>query len=157
VNVVDFIILVVLALAMLGGFSQGFIVEIATIAGAVIALAIAKLEYGVVRNLLEQVVGHSRWVTAISYLVVFLVVWGAIIAIARVIRRIARLFLLGFADRLGGAVIGLLQGALVVELLLYLGNRVPSAELHRLIHHSRLAPSFLHIVPYIDKLFPHVV
>lgn len=155
-NAVDVVIVGVLVLATLGGFGQGFIVEVATILGAVAALAAAKLEYGVVRNLLELAVPHSRWVTAISYLAVFLVVWAVIITVARIVRRIARLLMLGFLDRLGGAVIGLLQGALVVELLLYLGQRVPNSDLHRLIKHSRLAPSFLHVVPYIDKLFPHV-
>ena len=155
-NSVDIIVLAVLAFGALSGFVQGFVVELASILGAFVGLFVARLEYTVVRNLLETVLPKSSWVTAISYLIVFLVVWMAIVAIARKVRTVIRLFLLGWADRIGGALLGLLPGALLVELLLYLGQRVPEAGLHRAIKHSTLAPSFMRIVPYIHQLFPHM-
>ena len=155
-NGIDIVILVVLAGNLVAGLSRGFIVEVATILGALVALAVAKAEYVPVRRLLAQVAPHSSWLTVIAYLAVFLVVWGLIIALARVGRRLARLFLMGGFDRLGGAIIGLLQGAILVELLLYLGKRVPNNSLHRSIAHATLAPTFLHLVPFITRLFPHV-
>lgn len=154
-NIVDVLIVAILALAVLNGFRQGFIVEVAQIAGAVVALAIAKLEYGIVRDLLQTFLPHSRWLVAISYVIVFFVVWILITGLARVGRGIARLLFLGLLDRLGGALVGLGVGAITVELLLYLGKRVPNTQLHHLIAQSYLTPSFLHVVPYIDKLFPH--
>jgi membrane protein required for colicin V production len=156
VNSIDVIILALLAFGVLSGFVQGFVVELASILGAVVGLVVAQLEYAIVRNLLELVLPKSGWVTAISYLIVFLLVWMAIVAIARKVRTVIRLFLLGWADRLGGAVLGLFPGALMVELLLYLGQRVPDAGLHRAIKHSTLAPSFMSIIPYVHQLFPHI-
>lgn len=155
-NIIDILILVILLFGILSGFRRGFIMEVALILGAVVALAIAKLEYPVVRHLLALVAPKSAWLTVISYLIVFLVIWGVIVTLARVVRKAAHLLLLGFADRLGGAVIGLLQGALVVELLLYLGRRVPYHALHHAILQSKLAPAFVHVLPYIDRFFPHV-
>jgi membrane protein required for colicin V production len=155
VNIVDVVIVVILLGAVLNGLRQGFIVEIAQIFGAIVALAVAKLEYSIVRNLLQTFLPPSRWLTAISYLIVFFVVWFLITGLARVGRRVVRLLFLGLLDRLGGAVVGLLVGAVTVELLLYLGKRVPNTELHHLISQSRFGPTFLHVVPYIDKLFPH--
>lgn len=138
------------------GFRRGFIMEVAVLMGAVIALAVAKLAYPDVRHQLAHVASKSPWLTAIAYLGVFLVVWSAIIMVARIVRKIAHLLMLGLFDRLGGAVLGVLQNALVLELLLYLGKRVPNHALHLAIKHSTLAPVFLRAVPLVDRLFPHV-
>lgn len=155
-NIIDILILVILLFGVLNGFRRGFIMEVALILGAVVALAVAKLEYPIVRHLLSLVAPKSAWLTVISYLIVFLVIWGVIVTLARVVRKAAHLLLLGFANRLGGAIIGLLQGALVVELLLHLGKRLPNHVLHHEIVHSKLAPAFVHALPYIDRFFPHI-
>jgi membrane protein required for colicin V production len=150
------IILLGLVFGLVTGFRRGFILEVAIILGAVVALAVAKLAYPDVRHQLSQVAAKSPWLSAISYLGVFLIVWSAIMILARVARRVAHLMMLGFFDRIGGAVIGVLQSALLLELLLYLGKRVPNHALRHAIKHSILAPAFLRLVPLVDRLFPHV-
>jgi len=138
------------------GIRRGFIMEVAIILGAVVALAFAKLAYPEVRHQLAQVAAKSPWLTVISYLGVFLIIWSAILILARFARGVAYKLMLGPLDRLGGAVVGLLQSALLLELLLYLGKRVPNHALHHAIKHSKLAAPFLRFVPVVDKLFPHV-
>jgi membrane protein required for colicin V production len=155
-NAIDIVILAALGFAVLNGFRQGFVVQIGALVGVLLGLAIARLEYRVVRDLLGLVFGHSAWTTAVSYLIVVAVISAVVIAIARGVRRVIRLLLLGWADRAGGALLGLLTGAIAVELLLYLAKRVPSSEIHRLVNHSLLAPAFLHAVPLIDRFFPHI-
>jgi membrane protein required for colicin V production len=155
-NAVDIVILVIVVAAVITGLRRGFIVQVAAMLGAVVALGVAKLEYADVRHLLLQVVSKSPWITVISYLLIFFVVWGAILVVARKIRSIARFLLLGWLDRLLGAVLGLLQALLVIELLLYLGKRVPNGALHHAVNHARLTPAFLHALPYISHWFPHV-
>lgn len=155
-NAVDIVILAALVFGAVSGFRQGFIVEMATILGSIIALTAARIEYRPVRDFLAGMAPHSPWLTAIAYLIVFLVVWGVIVIVARIVRRLARLLLLGWADRFGGVIVGVLQGALVLELLLYLGKRVPSQELQTLVNHAKLAPIFLDVIPYLSKLFPTI-
>lgn len=155
-NAIDIIVLVLLAVSTFSGFRRGFILEIAGIFGAVVALAVARLEFADVRTMLQQVAPHSAWLTIVAYLLVFLVVWGAIIIVARKIRSLVRLMMLGWMDRLGGAVIGLVQGALLVELLLYFTRRVPNGPLRHLANHSTLAPVFLSAMPALNHLLPHV-
>jgi membrane protein required for colicin V production len=155
-NVVDVIIILGLVAGFITGFRRGFIMEVALILGAVVALAVAKLAYPDVRHQLSHVAAKSPWLSTISYLGVFLIGWAAIMILARVARRTARLLMLGTFDRLGGAVVGVLQSAILLELLLYLGKRVPNHTLHHAITHSMLGPAFLRIVPVVDRLFPHV-
>jgi membrane protein required for colicin V production len=155
-NAVDLVVIVLLVIGVAVGFRAGFVVEVAVILGAVVALAVAFVEYSTIRAILTQFVHTSQWVTVISYLLVFVIIWGVIIWVARKVRTVVRFLLLGFFDRLGGAVIGLLQGAILGELFLYLALHVPNHALHHAVRHSRLGPSFLHVVPYLDHLFPHI-
>lgn len=135
---------------------MGFIVEVAGIVGAIVALAIARAEYRPVQQVLATVITGSPWLTVISYLVVFLAVWALVWIAARLLRRAARSLLLGPFDRLGGAIIGVLQSVVLIELLLYLGKRVPNVTVHDAIRRSTMAPLFLRVVPYIHHLFPAV-
>lgn len=153
-NVVDVGIIVILLFGALTGLMQGFIVEIAGIFGALIAFALARSEYKPVHHVLAGFAPHSPWLTVVSYLVIFLVVWGAILFGARLLRRAARLLMLGPIDRAGGAVVGLLQTALVLELLLYIARHGPNHSLQSAVKHSVLAPNFLALAPTVHHLFP---
>jgi membrane protein required for colicin V production len=150
------IIIVGIVFGFATGFRRGFIVEVAVILGAVVALAVAKLAYPDVRHQLAHLAGRSPWLSAVAYLGIFLIVWSAIMILARAARKAAHLLMLGLPDRLGGAVLGVLQSLLLLELLLYLAKRVPNHSLRLAIKHSVLAPVFLRAVPLIDRLFPHV-
>lgn len=153
---VDLVIIAILASGIVFGFRQGFVVETANILGAVIALAVAKAEFGTVRGLLVQSAPSSPWVTVLSYLIVFLVVWGIIILAARRIRFFVRLLMLGMVDRIGGILIGVLQSAVVIETLIYLGERLRNPALTSAIKHAHLTPLFLNALPYLNRLFPHI-
>lgn len=155
-NALDVLLLILLAVTAFAGFRQGFIVEVAGILGAVAALGVARLEYVDVRTILEQLAAKSPWLTIVAYVLVFLVVWGAIIIVARKLRLLVRLMMLGWLDRLGGAIIGLVQGALLVALLLYFARRVPQTGIRHLANHSALAPTFLSAMPLLSHVFPHV-
>lgn len=155
-NAVDVVILAIVGLAALSGFRRGFVLEVAGLFGAFAALAIARLEYADVRSTLARFLHQSPWLTVVSYLVVFLVVWGAIIIIARKVRSLVRLMMLGWLDRLGGVMIGVVQGLVVVELLLYFARLVPNGGLRHLAHHAALAPALLSVMPLLKHAVPHV-
>lgn len=132
------------------------ILEVATILGVFLALAVARAEYADVRRLLAQAAPHSPWLTVIAYLIVVAIVWGAVMLLARRIRGVIRMLRLGLPDRLGGAAIGLLQGAIVIELLIYLAQHVHDRNLSQLVHNSTLAGAFTQVVPYLHQLFPQI-
>lgn len=153
---VDLLIVAILAAGIVFGFRQGFVVETANILGAVVALAVARAEFGTVRVVLLRAVPTSPWVTVLSYLLIFLVVWSIIILLARRIRFFVRLLMLGMVDRIGGAVIGLLQSVIVIEVLIYLAQRVNNHALTSAVKHAHLTPLFLNALPYVNHLFPKI-
>lgn len=153
---VDLVIIVILLLAAVGGYRRGFVIQVASILGALAALAVARAEYPDVRHFLAGFAPQSSWLTVIAYLIVFLAVWAAIIVVARRIRGLLHILQLGWMDRLGGVVIGLLQGALLLVLLLSLGRIVPNHQLKQAIARSTLAPTFLHLTPALHRFLPHI-
>jgi membrane protein required for colicin V production len=155
-NAVDLLIIAILISAVVVGFLEGLIVEVAAIVGSLLALAVAQREYLNFRSLLVHVVPGSRWVSAVAYLAIFCVVWAAVIFVARRVRGVVHMLMLGPLDRLGGVVIGFLQGLILVELVIALGLRVTNKDLHRAIHTSALGPTFQTVIPWVDKLFPHL-
>ena len=155
-NAVDIGIIVILVVGALAGLRQGFIVEVAGILGALLAFAVARAEYKPVRHVLASFAPHSPWLTVISYMIVFLVVWGLVLTAARLVRHFARILRLGMLDRIGGAVVGLLQSALVLVLLLYVGKHAPNHALSHAVKQSTLAPTFLRLAPAIHQLFPSI-
>lgn len=154
-----------IALILLGGvflgMRAGLMLEIAIVAGAVIALSVARLEYAlalhVFSTLLQGTPLHrSGWLTALSYLVVFAVVWSVVTLVASRVRFFARLPVLGCLDRIGGGLLGFMGALVVTETLLYLGGRVPDASLRAAVAQSHLAGPFLNLLPYVDRFFPRI-
>jgi membrane protein required for colicin V production len=155
-QLLDVLIIVVIFAGTLAGFRLGFIVGLAGILGIALAFVVAKVAYGPVHTLLGTVLPHGRGLTAVSYLLIFVVVWWGVMSAARGGRFIVRLFLLGLLDRLAGAILGLIESIAVVELLLYVGKRLHVSTIQKMYVHSQLAPKFLHLLPFIDKFFPHI-
>lgn len=155
-NLVDLAIIAILVLGTLAGLRQGFVVELAGILGALLAFAVARAEYRHVQSALESFASGSPWLSTVSYMIVFLAVWGVILIAARMVRMGLRIMMLGMLDRIGGAVVGLIQSALVLELLLYIGKHSPDAAVRSAVKHSSLAPPFLSLAPVVHHLFPNL-
>lgn len=155
-TIADLLIVVVLAALTLNGFRQGLIVQVAAIAGFLIGLVVARLEYRDVDHILSGYFPKGIWLTDVSYLLVVVLVTGAVVFLAQKTRFAARLLLFGCGDRLGGAVVGFVEGVVAVEVLLYLGRYAPNATIRGWVEHSALAPTFLNLVPHLHRLLPHL-
>ncbi|MGE4606473.1 MAG: CvpA family protein [Myxococcota bacterium] len=126
VEPVDMIVVALLVVASLRGFLMGLVREafsLSGIAGAYLAV-----------NLLVR--PTAQWIVAISGgeipptvapfvagLGLVVVTIGLVTTIGRVVRRGVRAVGLGLVDRLGGALLGGAEGALVVAILLILAGR----------------------------------
>jgi membrane protein required for colicin V production len=90
-------------------------------------------------------------------IVAFLVLLGAIYLagqlIAIMLKQVAAVLLLGWADRIGGAVFGLLKGLVVVEALL-IAFVTFNVGLNNTIENSVLASAFLDAAPVLLTILP---
>lgn len=147
------IILVILGFTY-AAYGAGLIREVVTLAAVIVGVVVAGQLYD---NLAEDVlvfIDNEEGARAISFLVLFGSVFLLGQIAAYVLKRIAALLLLGWADRLGGAAFGFVKGVVVVEALLVLFVTYPQLGLDDAIDDSALGPRFLDWLSFLQGLLP---
>ena len=140
-SVADWIILAFVAFSVIGAAIEGFFHEAFHLAGLVVGYLLAAWQY---HRLADWFAPHlkSPWVGEIAG---FLIIFFAVLILAGFAGRIARWLMkkagLSTIDRILGAVLGLLRGALVVAIVLTaMAAFAPAAKW---LAESQLAPYFL--------------
>jgi membrane protein required for colicin V production len=139
--VVDWVILAVLIFSVVQAARRGFFVEAFSLAGIVVGIGVASWNYTRLAPWFARWVHTAALADAAAFLTLALAVMvGAGIA-GRLIRWSMRTIGLGWADRLLGAVFGLVKGAILVTLgILVLVAFWPQSSALR---GSRLGPYFV--------------
>lgn len=153
-NWLDFVILLVIVFFAVSAFQSGLIREVVTLVSAVAGVVVAGLFYDdLARDVLVFIEDDD-----VALVVAFLVLLGAIYLagqlIAIMLKQTASLLLLGWADRIGGGLFGLLKGLIVVEVLLILLVTFPQLGLDDDIDGSAIASVFLDAVPVLLLILP---
>ena len=117
-EIVDWAIVIVMALAVLGGLSQGFFRSFCALAGLVLGLAVADWNYSMVAKPIIPLVREEAVANAIAFLLIAFVVMGVAAIVGKVMSKAMHGVGLGCLDKLAGGVFGLLQGAVMVTLVI---------------------------------------
>jgi len=111
---VDLVILAVLLVATLGGLAQGFFRTVCSLGGLVAGLLLASWNYGRVADVIIPLVRIDAVADALGFLVIALAVMAIANMAGAILTRTVDWMGLGCLDKLGGAVLGFVQGALLV-------------------------------------------
>jgi len=141
VTIVDWLIVVVLVVSVLSAAKAGLMLEVFSLAGLVLGLLLASWDYQILMPWWSHWIHSAAAIEALSFLSI---AFGVMI-LAAVAGRITRWSLeavgLGWADRMGGAVFGLVKGCVMVMIaVMVIAAFCPHAGWLR---RSRLAPGFL--------------
>ncbi len=117
-ELVDWTIVVVIALAVLGGLVQGFFRSACSLGGLLLGLALAAWNYRRIAALVLPLVRIPSVANAIGFLLIALLVMGLAAFAGKFLSRAFHSIGLGCLDRLAGAVFGFFQGALLVTLFI---------------------------------------
>ncbi len=129
VNLLDIIILIPLLLFAWQGYRKGFIIEAATLAALLLGIYFALYFSDYAASLLKQhFTIDEKYLAIISFIVTFIVVVIAVIAVGKIVQKFIDLLLLGFLNKLAGAIFGVLKGALLVSILLVIINYFDTGE-----------------------------
>jgi membrane protein required for colicin V production len=153
-NWLDIAIVLIVSFFATTAFSAGLIRELVTLVSAVVGVVVAGLFYDdLARDVLVFIDNRDT-----ASIVAFLVLLGAIYLagqlIAIMLKQVAAVLLLGWADRLGGALFGLLKGLVVVEVLL-IAFVTFDVGLDGAIEDSGLASVFLDAAPVLLNILPN--
>jgi membrane protein required for colicin V production len=153
VNWLDIVIIAGLAWFTFTGLTAGLLREIATMVGVILGVIVAGQCY---TDLAEKLVFISDGNTAkiVAFLIIFLAIVIAAHLLARLLRRVASLLLLGWVDRLGGALFGFGKAFVLAEVALIVFAKFPFLGMEGTINQSRIAPVFLSYLPFLLGLLP---
>lgn len=162
-NWLDLALLALLAFFCLKAMFRGFIREISSLAGMIVAVVAAVASYRQVGDFLRRVSAiEAGWWEAAAFAAVLLAVLGVFLWVGSGLSRLLHAGPLGIVDRLAGAVVGLAKGVLVsyllVNLLLLitplaqLGN--PDPDRANPLKQSLVAPHVVQGGRYLLSLLP---
>ncbi|MGB9408975.1 MAG: CvpA family protein [Terracidiphilus sp.] len=115
---VDWAIVAVMVLAVLGGLSQGFFRSVFSLGGLLLGLALAAWNYGRIAAFVLPLVRIQAVANAIGFLLIAVLVMVAAGIAGKILSKAFHYMGLGCLDRLAGAIFGFFQGALLVTLVI---------------------------------------
>jgi membrane protein required for colicin V production len=117
-NWLDIAIVLIVAFFAVTAFSAGLIRELVTLVSAVVGVAVAGLFHDDLARDVLVFIDDKDTANIVGFLVLLGAIYLAGQLIAIMLKQVAAILLLGWADRLGGALFGLLKGLVMVEVLL---------------------------------------
>lgn len=152
-NWLDLIFLIILLWAMRSSWETGLIQEAFTLAGLAAGIIMAGQLY---RPLARTLFGPApnNAANAITFLALFLAIWFGASFLGRLVRETVYWIMLGWLDRLGGLLFGILKGLIVIEIFLIVFARFPVFNTEELIQGSLVASWISRYAPVIMALLP---
>jgi len=115
-TLIDWIIVVVVAAAILGGIARGFFRSAFSLAGLVLGLASASWNYWRVAAVLKPLIKSAEVADAIAFLVIAFVVMAVFAILGALLAKMFEKVGLGCLDRLAGGLFGFAEGVVFVTL-----------------------------------------
>jgi membrane protein required for colicin V production len=120
-NYIDIIILIFLVIAAIKGFSQGFIIGLASLAGLVLGIIFSLKYAGNLAINLQQMFGsNSQILFFASYVICFLIIVIFVHFVGKSLEKVIEIAALGFLNRLAGVVFGVVKTLFVFSAIFYL-------------------------------------
>jgi len=128
-STLDIILAIFLFYFAFRGFSQGFIISIATLAGLILGFWAASHFSEFTANWLHHDMGlKSGNIKLIAYIVTFVIVVVLIFLLGRFMTGVVKTVGLGIVNRLAGALFGIFKGLLIASFLFLLFSRIDPHE-----------------------------
>ena len=152
-NWLDAVILVVLGIGGLGGWRMGIIRGVLIVVGVILGIVLAGRFGGELGATLDFV-DNPNGARVLGFAIVFGLVVAAAAIASSILRRVIRLFFLGWVDGVGGVGLGMAAGSLVLTAVIAATGSFPFGGLGGSIGDSRLAPFLANNVPLVLDLLP---
>ncbi|MEO6290908.1 MAG: CvpA family protein [Ginsengibacter sp.] len=123
--IIDLAFIVVMIIAILKGFSKGFIIAIFSLLAFIIGIAAALKFSTVVASYLQQnVMTSTKWLPLLSFFLVFILVVLLVGLGARVIKKTFQFALLGWLDRLVGIILYMILYIIILSIILFFAEKM---------------------------------
>jgi len=151
-NPFDILIIVILGYSLVRGLFRGLVKELSSIIGVLGGFYAAYTYYNVLAGLLSRLIHDISYLNILSFLIIFCGVLIIVGVLGVIIKYLLNIAFLGWIDRIGGVVFGVLKGVLIVSILfITLTAFLPKGT--AFIKNSELAPH----VSWISEKMANVI
>jgi len=116
-NILDFILLTILAAALIRGFVRGMIRQVAGLLGLLAGFVVAGHLYLQILPVLRRHFPSAPYLEVLSYIVIYAATWLAVVFLGYLFVKLSRAMLMAWADRLLGGAFGLFKGMVAAVVL----------------------------------------
>ena len=159
-NWLDIVIIVFLAITVITGLSKGLIKTIIPLVGVILGVVLAGRFYGSVADWLSTWLHSPSQANIAGFAIIFIVVVIVALIVASLLSKFLSLLLLGWVDKLGGAVLGLVIAGLVCGAMLTIITKYNFPGMEGAIQNSSLASFFVDhfnmVLPFLPSEFDSV-
>ncbi|NNF99578.1 MAG: CvpA family protein [Desulfobacteraceae bacterium] len=117
-NLLDIIVIIILAYCLTRGIFRGIIRELSSIIGVLTGFYAAYTYYPMATKWMGSWLVETKHIEIISFFLIFLVVFAIISIVGIIIKYVLNIAFLGWIDRICGFFFGALKGILIVTVLL---------------------------------------
>jgi membrane protein required for colicin V production len=120
-NFIDILILAFIGLFVIYGFRKGFIISLASIVSLVLGIyAAIHFSNYLDAVIMERLEPSKEWLPLLSFTIIFFAVVIVVFIVARLLEKVIDVVGMGFLNRLGGALLGLIKGILLASIILFI-------------------------------------
>ena len=124
-NYIDILIIIILAIAAIKGFVDGFIKEVAALAALILGIwAAIKFSSFTAAKLYDYFDMTGRYVGIIAFIITFLIVVVIIHLTGFLIDKLVKAVALGLLNRLLGMIFGILKSTLILSVIFVILNAI---------------------------------
>lgn len=124
-NFLDYTLLVIVTIFAILGYRKGIIVSLVTIAALILGIyAAVNFSNYLDATLMEHLKPSRKWLPFLSFTITFLLVLVGMLLIGKVMEKLIDVVGLGFANRLFGAVLGVVKGIILASILFFIAVTV---------------------------------
>lgn len=116
-NPFDILIIVILGYSLVRGLFRGMVKEISSIIGVFGGFYAAYTYYMVLAKLLSGLIHDVSYLNILSFLIIFCCVLIIVSVLGVIIKYLLNIAFLGWVDRIGGLVFGIIKAILIVSVL----------------------------------------
>ncbi|MFW5992974.1 MAG: CvpA family protein, partial [Desulfohalobiaceae bacterium] len=152
-NGLDIFLIVLGGYTFLRGIFRGLVREAASICGLILGFWLAHNSYPLAAEPLQRIIPAQEYAEIVAYACLFMLALLFFLLLGIGLQRLLQALLLGWLDRLAGALLGLAKG-LILACLVFLGLGFFLPQDSTLLTESRLAPYLVLVLHKLESVLP---
>jgi membrane protein required for colicin V production len=147
---IDIVLLVLLVISTITGFRQGLIKSVLSLIGVIAGIVLASNFYEPLAKVFGFI-GNEDTANIVAFILILVVVIIAASLLAKLLDSIIKAVMLGWVNRIGGAVFGLLMGVISISAILAIWVKFFGTDM---LAESFIAGLLLDKIPIILSILP---